>query len=496
MKKRVAIWCAVSSKPQAALDKTSLADQEALGRSYADRVGGEIGSEVVRVYVIPGHTRDLIFWEEAERTMDAYRELREDCEQGAFDVLWVFDPDRIGRDPALSHQVASLVIKSGAALYIETGKYEISDEATAARYIFSFQATSAGEDQKKRVERHHHGIRGRVRRGLHSAIWPYGYRAIRNEQGKAIGGEYIPDEIEAVRFITEQFLAGKGYGSIANALDESAWRPRRSNRWSDHTIRKIANNDFYAGYIVYGQGSSSEVRSEKSDKFPVLWDDETYRAVLRERKHRYRGGSPPATPVSGCVYCNRCGAKMVSSLHPYSKKRLYRCRTYCQSRGKECHCNTIYADEIMDAVDAKFDEWREMGTDKVVASMTTEDTRYEAELERKRGRAEKAIAEIERQQDRLTNAIIREMIDERSARRKNKELQERVRAALAALSSVEREIAALPNIEDMRRGVETLIGSLVSVRSGDLEEVRQLLLSANLHVWAEDGKIVGDIEIK
>jgi len=88
------------------------------------------------------------------------------------------------------------------------------------------------------------------------------------------------------------------------------------------------------------------------------------------------------------------------------------------------------------------------------------------------------------------------MIDERSARRKNKELQERAKTALAALSSVEREIAALPNIEDMRRGVETLIGSLVSVRSGDLEEVRQLLLGANLHVWVEDGDIVGDVEIK
>ena len=34
MKTRVAIWAAVSSKPQAAEDKTSLDDQENLGRQF------------------------------------------------------------------------------------------------------------------------------------------------------------------------------------------------------------------------------------------------------------------------------------------------------------------------------------------------------------------------------------------------------------------------------------------------------------------------------
>jgi len=87
------------------------------------------------------------------------------------------------------------------------------------------------------------------------------------------------------------------------------------------------------------------------------------------------------------------------------------------------------------------------------------------------------------------------MIDERSARRKNQQLQEQAKAALAALSSVEREIAALPDIEDMRRGVESLINSMVSVRNGNLGDMRQLLLSANLHIWVEDGEIVGNIEV-
>ncbi len=71
---RVAIWAAVSSAEQATPDKTSLAEQERLGREFA----GAIGGQVVRVYCVPGHSRDLVLWAEAEQHMPAYRELRQD----------------------------------------------------------------------------------------------------------------------------------------------------------------------------------------------------------------------------------------------------------------------------------------------------------------------------------------------------------------------------------------------------------------------------------
>ena len=117
---RVAIWCAVSSKPQAAEDKASLRDQERAGREYAEKRGGQ----VVAVYEVPGHSRDIWRWDTAERAMPAYRRLREDAETDAFDVLWALDADRLGRDPALSRQVVSLVVKSG-------GEFRANDTVVA-----------------------------------------------------------------------------------------------------------------------------------------------------------------------------------------------------------------------------------------------------------------------------------------------------------------------------------------------------------------------------
>jgi hypothetical protein len=48
---RVAIWAAVSSKPQASEDKTSLQDQEAAGREFA----AALGAQAVAVYQV-AHT--------------------------------------------------------------------------------------------------------------------------------------------------------------------------------------------------------------------------------------------------------------------------------------------------------------------------------------------------------------------------------------------------------------------------------------------------------
>ena len=81
---RVGVWAAVSSRPQADESKESLPSQQAQGREFAAEKGGE----VVRVYEVPGHTRDLIFYADAAEQMPAYAELRRDVEAGRLDVLW------------------------------------------------------------------------------------------------------------------------------------------------------------------------------------------------------------------------------------------------------------------------------------------------------------------------------------------------------------------------------------------------------------------------
>ena len=158
----------VSSKAQVGEDKVSIDAQLEAAREFAVTLGGEVIDQLV----VPGHSRDIIFWADAEAEMDAYRQLREACQSGDFDVLHCVDADRLGRDPALSNQVVSLVEKSGAEVYFASAPHPIGQQTAGHRYLFAIQSTRAGEDQRRRVQNQRMGLQARVRRGLPAGNWP------------------------------------------------------------------------------------------------------------------------------------------------------------------------------------------------------------------------------------------------------------------------------------------------------------------------------------
>jgi len=211
---RVAIWCAVSSQPQA--DRVSLSEQERQGREFAQAIGGEV-------------------------VMPAYRELRQGVEAGAFDVLWTVDVDRLGRDPALSQQVISLVEKYDAEVYLASAPHTLGTKTVAHRYITAIQGVRASEEQAERVRRQDMGMRGRVRRGLISGIPPLGYDPIRNPTTGRVTGYTLNDQAEVVRAITALFLAGHSYAEISRRLNAGPYRPPRARRWGPTSIPRTCS---------------------------------------------------------------------------------------------------------------------------------------------------------------------------------------------------------------------------------------------------------------
>jgi site-specific DNA recombinase len=482
MPPRIAIWCAVSSKPQAAEDKESLRDQERTGRDYAAKVGGR----VVAVYRVPGHSRDIVFWSDAERSMEAYRRLREDAEGDGFDTLWALDADRLGRDPALSRQVVSLIVKSGKSLWVELGGYLIDDDATAAEYLFGIQSVRAREDQKRREYHHHFGMKARVEHGLPATNWPHGYQGVRDDRGRTVAGDFVPSEIGAVKLATELFLAGEGYRSIAVALNNSPWRPRSGGRWAYQTVHKIVHNDVYAGYVRCGEYHSAE----PSDKFPALWDADMYRAIQRERVRRRRGGSPPASRASGVVFCRRCGRAMGSALVktkvPY---RIFRCTTYGYEEytGRVCHSNVIRESVVLEALEQAIAAVLQQpgGIDEVLDRATQE----RGPLEQAIADARAWIARAEREQDKLTRLAMSGALDEASVRRVSRELEQEHDTAQAALKDARAALTLAPDREEMRVRLEAVTGHMLQRLS--IEKARALLQRAGVVVWVEERQVVG-----
>ena len=478
MKTRVAIWAAVSSKPQAADDKTSLQDQEDLGRQYAAKIGGE----VVRIYKVPGHTRDIVFWHEAEAEMEAYRELRQDIEAGNFDTLWVLDPDRLGRDPALSNQVVSLVEKSGASLHLSSGDYSIGEDSSAHRYLFAIQAVRAGEDQRKRKQYHEFGMRGRVKRGLHPGNWPHGYRPIRNDKGDNVGAEFVSGEIEAVELATRLYLEGVGMNRITQALERSPYRPRKGTRWWEGTVWRMLHNDTYAGVVQYGD----KVRaSEPSDCFPAVWNADTLTAIIRERARREQnqGGSAPASPVSGIVVCALCGWKMGTYSH--SGRRYFRCAKHIKLKHVDpCHYNSIPEHTIIEALET---ELANMNWPQTLSDNRPTCAALQLEIENTQAR----ITEIEAKQDRITDKAGAGILSDASAGRVNRKLEEDLTAAKQALGDAKKRLALLPDQSAIRAALRGLIGADLCNES--IEVMRAKLQRAGVRVYVKEHKIT-DIE--
>lgn len=111
--KRVAIWAAVSTLPQA--KKISLTDQLNQGRTHAERHGAQIVAELI----VPGESRSIILFEDACRKIAAYDELKGLIERRAIDVLIYLDVSRLGRIAPLILTVAELCTR--ANILPETG---------------------------------------------------------------------------------------------------------------------------------------------------------------------------------------------------------------------------------------------------------------------------------------------------------------------------------------------------------------------------------------
>lgn len=478
---RVAVWAAVSSKPQAAEDKDSLPRQVRDARAWAADRGGD----VVRVYEVSGHSRDYIFYQDAAAEMDAYRQLRADCEERAFDVLWCRERSRLGRKDALIAQVEAVVAEAGAEVFSALIPHAVGEAGEVSGIFTSAVERAMAQAENVQRARHHAaGMRARVRRGLPVSLWPVGYRAVRDERGATVGGEFAP-EAEAVRLATRMFLDGAGYRNIAKALNASPWRPTRGRTWLPQGVRYLLWNDTYAGY----PSCDGTACDEPSDRYPALWDADTHAAVVRERGRRVWGGKPPVSPVSGCVYCARCGYAMsacVSGTH-----RCFRCATHANQNtsGMSCHTNLVREAVVVRRVEQALAALRAMEPADLDAAME----RYapdRARLDRTRDVAAQTLRDAQERHTRLALAVADGAIDANAARRADARLLEEVAAARAALGNAEQALAALPSAQALREAVADALALPQDLRAAPLEEQRQALLRAGVRVWCEEGQVV------
>lgn len=109
--KRVALWGAVSSLPQA--KEISIPDQIRRGHEQAKKHGAKVITELI----VPGKSRNIVLFKDACEQIEAYAKLRALIEAKGIDALVYLDPSRLGRTAALVMTVAELCTRAGILLY-------------------------------------------------------------------------------------------------------------------------------------------------------------------------------------------------------------------------------------------------------------------------------------------------------------------------------------------------------------------------------------------
>ena len=327
---RYAILSAVSTREQAARDKTSIQDQIDAARQHCGPKGW---NESAGPFVIPGQSRTrYLNLRDAEGEIQALRDLLDAAARSRYDLLVVYDHDRL-RD--LLGLVYAALSDYGVQLYslaqpiqpVEPGLYDPDDSDTNLLLIGLSDIRSKAEIKRMR-RKYRLGMRKRVEvHGLPVQI-PYGYR---KPPGQVYNRQAVPEPVPEIAphllHIKDLFLAGRSIRQLSDYLTAQRLPPPRSATWHPNTVRDILRNPFYAGIVrfevskvVHDRRKNRTIRDRKPapdkivtgvGKHVPLWDAATLRALLAEfdrRRKNYRGRQN--NQFTGLLRCGLCDASL------------------------------------------------------------------------------------------------------------------------------------------------------------------------------------------
>jgi site-specific DNA recombinase len=441
--KRAAIYARFSTDLQ---NERSVEDQIALCREHARRDG----YVVVEVFSDKAVSGASIF------NRDGLLNLMERSQAAAFDVLIVEALDRLARDMEDLAGIHKRLTFRG--IQIRAVHDGIADTVMVG--LRGLVGQMQREDGAKKVRR---GMSAVIRDARHAGGRAYGYLAQPGEsRGRLV---VVESEAEIVRRIFTEWIAGRTARDIAHDLNRDGVAPPRGGKaWNASTIYGngkrgcgIIRNELYDGRLVWNRlrmvkdpetgrrvsrVNAADQRQTTSVPDLAIVAPEIF-AVAQARLAERAAIAPtyqrrPRHILSGLLRCDSCGSGMSTFGADKSGRKRLRC-----SRAREsgtCPApKTFYLDTIERAVlEALSAELRDPRLLAEYAKTYHEERQRLAGTKRTaRARAERRLAELVRESDRLVTAIAKGLGDP-------EELGERHKSAAQERRTLQAELAQEP----------------------------------------------------
>ena len=294
-----------------------------------------------------------------------FKDLLSDCREGKIDRIITKTVSRFARNMVECMQTARELKNRGITIYFESQGLDTKDESSFV--ILSILAALAEEEIRTISNNVKWGIHKRYKEGkVHMSGRMCGY--------EIKGGKFriVPEEVDTVKMIFNDFLAGMTIRQIANKLEQQGIpSPRGHDKWQHTTIQSMLQNEKYVGDVILQKTfkvdvlSPRQVNNGQRDKYeiknnhPAIIDREIFEAVQAELNRREyekitldseRTRYSSHYPLSTKLECGECGTKFRrhSQQHGEKKVDIWVCLKH-QKQSDECHMKPIKERVVEDA---------------------------------------------------------------------------------------------------------------------------------------------------
>lgn len=399
-------------------------------------------------------------------TIDARPEIQKllaEVEQGTYAGVLVVDIDRLARGDTVDQGIIARAFKLSKTKIITPKKIYDPDSEYDEEY-FEFELFMARREYKIIARRIQRGRIASVNDGKFiGSTPPYGYDKVKIKNGKGYTLE-PNDEADVVRSIYKMYLSGSGMSVIANTLQDLRINTRSGKPWTKSTISDILENPVYIGKIRWSyrpdikQVINGKVVTRRITNNNCYCVDGMHEAIISEadfeqaKAIRITNRHPPLksslalqNPLTGLIYCSKCGRKM-ARLGPSSRNKYDVVK--CTTRGCDCVSAPIYL--VEDLVLEFLGKWLKKYKYALQNNKTAEDdgsrVLKEKAIEDAKAEIEKINLQITKTYDLLEQGIYStEVFTER-----NKTLSSKKSELEIQISKLRQELAELHNTRQLK----------------------------------------------
>lgn len=395
--------------------------------------------------------------------------LLRDVEKGLYAGVLVMEVERLARGDAIDQGIIQRTFfVTGTKIVTPMKTYDPLNEFDEEYFEYGlYRSRSEYKTIRRRINA---GRMHSVKEGKWIASTaPYGYERKKLEKERGYTLIKVPEEAEIVELIFDLYINGMngeifGAGKISNYLDAMGIKPRISKHWSSATIRDMLKNPAYIGKVAWGREKdvkfvengkiiTKRIKQDDYMLYDAVWDDiiscesfEKAQQIMKSHvKPAVKKTDKLANPLSGIVYCEKCG-RLMTRLGPNKHCKFDTLR--CMTKGCDNISAPIYAIEY--EIVSFLKSWITEQAITFQGNESISDKKNTELLTKQLALANQELFELNKQLEKTYDLLEREIYTEELFTQRNKTISENIKTIQKQVRHYESELKQLSENEKKR----------------------------------------------